>query len=402
MSYRDILQKKANEWGCPDMLDSVKDNIPKIPFSSPLLNWLTHGGIPRGRIIEFHGEEGGGKSTSSQDICARAREIFQREYEEQIQEYRDKVAKGKKEYAGPLEDLIDRGPKSVVYWDLEHSFDWKWAGKLGLKKGDIDVVQPGNIGGEQICQAIQDTVCTGEIGLIVIDSIPSLVTEAEWDKKYGERTVASLPGLMTGFMRKMTPLCSKNDCTLILINQTRDNMDNPYVVQTPGGRAIKFYCTTRLYFRKGSPLDFAGNELPQNTENPAGYKINVKLVKQKGAPFDRKVASYYLMAQTGIRPDFDYAKLAVDKYNIILKRGAWFSMCDPTTGEILEDESGKPVRVNGMLKVYDYLQANPDYYAKIKSFITADISETDSDEMKDVITDNVEYTLDINDEPAQA
>lgn len=400
MSYKDILKKKAASWGCPDMLSSVKDEIPKIPFSSPLLNWLTYGGIPRARIIELLGEEGGGKSSTAIDICRNAKDLFAKEHEDQLQRYRDLIAKGKKEYAGPLEDLIDQGPKAIVYWDLEHTFDWAWAKKMGLNKGDIDVAQPGNVGGEEICQAIEDIVRQGDVGLIILDSIPSLVTKAEWEKKYGERTVSSLAGLMTTFMRKMTYICSENDCTLIMINQTRDNMDNPYVIQTPGGRAIKFYCTTRIYFRKGACLDFAGNELPQNVENPAGYKINVKLVKQKGAPFDRKVASYFLMAQTGIRPDFDYAKLAIDKYNIVQKKGAWFSMCDPTTGEILE-EDGKPIKVNGILRVYDYFKEHPDYYETVKTYINNDINGVESD-MSDVVPENVEYVLDNNDEPAEA
>lgn len=400
MSYRDMLQKAANSWGCPDMLSSVKDYIPKIPFSSPLLNWSTYGGIPRGRIVEFFGDEGSGKSSTAQDTCYRARLEFIKEHEEKVQQYREYVAKGKKEYAGPLEDLLDQGPKAVVYWDLEHSFDWQWAGKLGLKKGDIDVAQPGNVGGEEICQAVEDIARTGEVGLIVLDSIPSVVTKAEWEKKYGERTVSSLAGLMTIFMRKMDYVCSQNDCTLLLINQTRDNMDNPYVLQTPGGRAIKFYASTRIYFKKGACLDFAGNEMPQNVENPAGYKIITKLMKQKAASFDRKVASYFLMVQTGIRPDFDYAKLAIDKYGIIKKAGAWFSMCDPTTGEILESE-GKPVKVNGLSKVYDYLKANPDYYDIIRTYIDNDINGVEAN-MDAVVPDDVECVLDNNDEPEEA
>ena len=401
MGYKDILNKKAKDWNCPDMLDRVKDNIPKIPFSSPLLNWMTHGGVPRGRIVEFHGEESGGKSSSAIDLCYNANIVFKDEHEAQVQQYREYVAAGKKEYAGPLEDLIDQGPKGVIYWDLEHSFDWAWAAKMGVKKGDIEVAQPPDIAAEQICQAIQEIVTGGDVGLIVLDSIPSLVTAAELEKKFGERTVSSVAGLMTIFMRKMTPLCSRYDCTLLLINQTRDNMDNPYVVQTPGGRAIKFYCTTRIYFRKGAPLDFAGNELPQNAENPAGYKITTKLVKQKGAPFDRKVASYYLMNESGIRPDFDYAKLAIDKYNIIVKKGAWFSMTDPETGEILEDETGKPIKVNGQVKVYDYLAANPEYYEKLKGYINNDINGTDVEGMQDSLPEDVPYEIGVNDEPEE-
>lgn len=400
MSYKDLLNKKAKEWGCPDMMDSVKDNIPKIPFSSPLLNWATYGGVPRGRIVEFHGEESGGKSTTAIDICKNAVSIFKSEYEEKVQKYRELIAQNKKEYAGPLEDLLDAGPKSVIYWDLEHSFDWNWAGKMGLKKGDLVVVQPPDIAGENIIQAIRELIATGEVGLVVFDSIPSVSTRAQIEKKIGERTVGQLAGLMTDFMRMATPLCSRYDCLLLLINQTRDNMDNPYVVQTPGGRAIKFYSTLRMYFRKGAPLDFAGNELAQNVENPAGYKITVKIVKQKGAPFDRKVASYYLMAQTGIRPDFDYAQLAINKYNIIIKKGGWFTMCDPYTGEILE-EDGKPVKVNGQVKVYDYLEEHPDYYNKLKDFITADINGNDNG-MSEVLPDDVPYEIGVNDEPEEA
>lgn len=392
MGYRDVLNKKAKEWGCIDMLNSVKDDIPKIPFSSPLLNWLTYGGVPRGRITEFFGEESGGKSTSAIDLCFNAKKVFLKEHEDTIQRYRDLIAQGKKEYAGPLEDLIDQGPKGVLYFDLEHTFDWKWAGKLGLHKGDIDVGQPGDVPAEQICQAIQDSIVEGDLGLIIIDSIPSLVTAAELEKKYGERTVSSLAGLMTIFMRKLPPLCSKYDCTVVLINQTRDNMDNPYVLQTPGGRAIKFFCSTRLYFKKGSPLDFAGNDIPQNVDNPAGYKIAVKLVKQKAGACDRKVGSYFLMAQTGIRPDFDYAKLAVDKYNLIIKKGAWFSICDPSTGEILE-EDGKPVKVNGMLRIYDYLASHPDYYQKLKTFINNDINGIQSD-MSDIVPSDINCPID--------
>lgn len=393
--YKDMLNKAAKAWNCPDMLDSVKDCIPKIPFSAPMLNWMTYGGVPRGRIVEFFGEEGGGKSSTAIDICASAKNIFQKEFEDKVQEYRDKISQGKKEYTGPLEDLLDQGPKAVVYWDLEHSFDWQWAGKMGLKKGEIDVAQPPDVAAEDQCQLIQDAIVTGEIGLVVIDSVPSLVTKSELEKKYGERTVSALAGLMTIFMRKLTPLTGRYDCTVILINQVRENMDNPYVVQTPGGKAIKFYCTTRIYFRKGAPVDFAGNELPQNTENPNGYLINTKLMKQKGAAFDRKVASYFLMADSGIREDFDYAKLAIQKYNIIQKSGGWFTMCNPETGEVLEDE-GKVVKINGLVRVYDYLATHSDYYNAIKRYINADIG-LDTSTMDGVAPSESEVVCNIDD-----
>ena len=36
----------------------------KISFSSPRLNYMLYGGLPRNRLIEFAGEEGSGKTTT--------------------------------------------------------------------------------------------------------------------------------------------------------------------------------------------------------------------------------------------------------------------------------------------------------------------------------------------------
>lgn len=391
-SYKDLISKLSKAWNCPDMMNPDKLRRPKIPFSSPLLNYATYGGIPRNAVTEFHGAPSGGKSTTAIDICFNARKIFLDEFEAQVADLREKIAAGKKEYAGPLEDLLDRGPKKVLYVDLEHTFDFKWARKMGINDGEIDVMQPPDVAAEEILQAVQDAISTDEIGFVVLDSIPSLVPRAELEKKFGERTIAPVAGLMTIFLRKTVSMLTRYDCTMLLINQIRPNMENPYVVNTPGGEAIKFYSSLRLYFRLGAPVDFVGNELPTNTENPAGYLVNVKVVKQKSAPFDRKNASYFLMAQSGIRPDFDFAKLAINQYGIIKKTGGWFTMCDPETGEIME-EDGKPVKINGQTKVYDWLSQHSDYYERLKAFIVSDINDNGTGTEDDGGTGNVEEAL---------
>lgn len=393
-TYKEIIAKLVKDWDCPDMMQAQKDNGAKIPFSSPLLNYATHGGVPRNGITEFHGVNGGGKSTTSLDVCHNACILFQQEFEEEVSDLRNKVAAGKKEFAGPLEDLIDRGPKKILYVDLEHSFDYTWAGKMGIVEGDIDVMQPPNVAAETILQSVQNLIETDELGLVVLDSVPSLVCQSELDKKYGERTVASLAGLLTVFTRKIVPILARHKCTLLVINQIRDNMDNPYVVNTPGGQALKFYCQMRLYFKLGAPVDFLGNELPANTENPAGYQVAVKVVKNKKGGLDRKNASYFLMFDSGIRSDFDYGKLAVSKYNIIHKNSAWFTFCKPSTGEVLE-EGGNPVKVNGMSKVYDYLATHPAYYDELKAYIEADINGTEFvyDEPAEATEDLIEQGL---------
>lgn len=374
-SYSDIIKKKKREWECANLMDGANATRgDKLPFSSPLLNYSTYGGIPRNQITEFFGEPSGGKSSTAVDICKNAYIIFQKEHQQQIDALRERAASDKL-IASELQDLVDRGPKKVLYIDLEHSFDGAWAEKLGIEPGTIDIMQPPDVPAEDMLQAIQELVESGELGLVVLDSIPSLVTKAELDKKFGERTVASLAGLLTVFCRKIIPLLTRYNTTLLIINQTRDNMDNPYVVNTPGGKALKFYCSLRILFRIGTPVDFLGNELPSNTDNPAGYIVTAKIMKQKSAPWDRRNGSYYLMAQSGIRVDMDMMQLATKKYGIVQKSGAWYTLTDPETSEVLEDEAGKVVKLNGFAKVLEYVQANPEYYQTVKSYIESHLDQ---------------------------
>ena len=201
-SYQDIIKQCQKEWNCDSLMTGAQaERGDKIPFSSPLMNYATYGGIPRNKITEFFGEPGAGKSTSAVDICKQAYKVFKKEFDEKVADLRDKVSKGNKNLKVDLDDLLDRGPKKVLYIDLEHSFDKSWSNTIGLRDDEIDVMQPPDVAAEEILQRVQTIVETGEIGLIVLDSIPSLTTKSELEKKYGERTVASLAGLMTVFCR---------------------------------------------------------------------------------------------------------------------------------------------------------------------------------------------------------
>lgn len=379
-TYKELIEKAKKDWNCPGLMDgAMAARGKKIPFSSPMMNWATYGGIPRDRITEFFGAPGSGKSTSAIDICKNAISIFQDEYDFECLQLKNKISSGEKSYKSVLEDLEDRGVKKILYVDLEHSFDAAWSETLGIDKTKIDIMQPPDVVAEDILQMIENIVETGEIGLLVLDSIPSLIPRTELEKNYGERTVAALAGLLTVFCRKMVPKLDRYGTTMIFINQIRDNLNNPYVVRTPGGEAPKFYASLRMLFEIGKPIDFLGNELPMSADNPDGYIVNAKIKKQKSAPNDRKLGVYYLLCQSGIRVDMDYANLAIVKYNIIRKSGGWYTMCDPTTGEMMEDEDGKIIKVNGILKVYEYLNSNPKYFNKVKTYILNDIENLPQD-----------------------
>lgn len=376
----DLIRSDAKAWGCTNLIanQGSQTSLRKIPFSSPLLNWATYGGAARGRMIEIFGDEGSGKTTTAIDLCKNAADVFKQEYEMQIADFREQIASGKKSAESELDELEEIGPKKIIYIDIENTYDRSWADKLGLNNDDIIVLQPPNIVAEDVLNSILRYIETGEVGLIVADSIPALTPRSVIEKKVGERTVAALAGLLDVFCKRVNPLLKRYDCTLVAINQTRENMDNPYQPKTPGGKALKFYSSLRLWARKSSQVNILGEEIPNKVDDPAGYIIEVKIEKQKTGPHDRKKATFYLMCQTGIRPDYDYAKLAISTYGIIQKKGAWFTLCDPLTGEVITDaETGKDVKINGMAKVYDYLATNTEYYEKLKTFINNDINGVD-------------------------
>lgn len=380
----EIIKKTSKDWGVTseELLGSWKaKRIQRIPLSSPLSNWCLFGGIPRNKISEFYGEPGGGKSTTAVDVCKNAITVFTQDYEDEMAKLRDDLAKGNKSANGKIADLEERGPLKVIYLDIEHGFDVDWIKTLGVDESTIVVLQPPNVEAECVLDMMIELVKSGEVGLIVMDSIPALVPKAELDKKLGEKTVAPLANLLTRFCRKINQLLARHGCTLIMINQIRDNQQNPYYVKTPGGQAAKFFSTLRLEFRRGDPVDAFGAELPKSAETPAGYIINLKVTKQKSAAPSRKLGSYYLMASTGIQPMFDYVQLAIKRYGLIKKAGGWYTLIDPYTGEVMvkpdtvNTDKPLPLKLNGLGKVYEYLSANPEYYDLLKQYITDDIND---------------------------
>ena len=167
--------------------------VAKIPFSSPIANWMTYGGIPVGKITEFYGGENGGKTTSALDICANAQKEFIRVFnahrEEilyEVEQLRDKDTKESIKKADKLmSDLtayVERCPNVVVYVDAEQTLDTQWAELLGVNTEEVILVRPQAETAEQIFQIIIDLVATGDVGLCILDSIPMLVSQNIFDE----------------------------------------------------------------------------------------------------------------------------------------------------------------------------------------------------------------------------
>ena len=310
--------------------------VQKIPFSSCRLNYMTYGGIPVGRIAEFYGTDGSGKTTTAIDVAKNSQIMFP--------------------------------DKKVLFVDIEHTFDSYWATKLGLNCDDIIYLDPDSMGAEEVFNIIIDLIDSGEISLCILDSLGAMVSMQANEKNIGERTYGGISMALTEFSKKITPVLARTNCAFIGINQVRDDMNSMYGgTTTTGGRAWRHSCSTRIEFRKGNYIDEKGNNLTRGCENPAGNIVNVSFIKSKVCRLDRKVGFYTLNYLHGI----DYISDAVDvaiKVGLVNQSGAWFSIVDIETGEIIEKFQGKP-------KLIEYLRKNESAYNELSGKIEELLNE---------------------------
>lgn len=312
-------------------------NYNKIPFTSPRANYCTYGGVPIGKVIEFYGAEHGGKTTSALDVVGRFQQI-------------------EKNNADEDSSYVERG---VFYCDVENTLDSDWAQKLGVDTDKMYLLQPKSQSAEQIFDLITDAIETGEIGLVVLDSIAAMVSQDELEKDYDEKSFGGISGPLSRFSKKVEMTCAKYNCTLIGINQVRDDVNSSWGgYKTPGGRAWKHICIMRVEFSKGKFIDENGNELSNNTETPAGTLIQFKVVKNKTCPPDRRTG-FYTITWNGVDYLADLIEVAL-KYGIIEKSGAWFKL---PNGDKLQGQNG----------VRKYLDENPDILNQIEDLINEKI-----------------------------
>lgn len=336
----------------------------KIPFSSPRANYMLYGGLPRGRIIEFAGEENGGKTTTALDIVANAQPLFIKEWEDEIREL-ESSDKLKKDAQTRLDYLKSRGPKQVVYADCENTLDEEWAKNIGVDTDKMIVIKPQSQTAEQIFEMILQMIETDEVGLIVIDSLGVMLSAQAYEKTMEEKTYGGIAAALTLFSKKAELACSKYNCTLIGINQMRENMNSPYGgMITTGGKGWKHNCSIRLMFQKGAYIDERGNEIKRSADSPAGNLVMINIAKTKVCKPDRRVGFYTLNYYTGIDQVADMIEVAM-KYGIIQQAGAWFNFIDIDTGEIITDEEGETLKIQGKPNLTDFLKTNTSLYDEI-------------------------------------
>lgn len=346
MSKLDVLIKEINKEYKEDIAFKGNDievyKYEKVPFSSPRLNYMLYGGLPMGRMIEFAGPEKSGKTTTALDMVKQCQLKFKKEAKEKNIEER-----------------------KVCFIDSENTFDVEWATKLGVNVDDLILIRPQEQYAEQIFDIMKAVVETGEVGLLVLDSVAQLVGKNAISEDIEKKQYGGIAMPLTKFCNIVVPLLGKYNCMCIMINQVREDLNSQYnEFITPGGRGFKHNCSVRLMFRQGSFIDANNKELTRGAENPAGNLVKVHIEKSKVCRSDRRAGFYTLKYLEGI----DYISDTIDvllQLGAINQRGAFFDLIDLETGEVIYDE-----KIQGKAALLSLLRNNPELFEKMQSQIS--------------------------------
>lgn len=314
-----LIEKNFGKGAIMKLKDEVVSDVEVIPTGCLSLDMaLGIGGVPRGRIIEVYGPESSGKTTVCLHVIAEAQKLG----------------------------------GTAAFVDAEHALDPRYAQSLGVKIEDLYVSQPDN--GEQALDIVEALVRSGAIDIIVVDSVAALTPKAEIEGDMAANHVGLQARLMSQALRKLTAIISKTKTCLIFINQLREKVGlvfgNPEV--TPGGKALKFYCSVRMDVRKKDAIKDGGDVV--------GNKTAIKVVKNKMAPPFR-TAEFDIIYGKGISKEGNIVDLAVAN-GIIKKSGSWLSYNDEKIGQ-------------GRDKVVQYLKENPEFAQEIESLVKEKISK---------------------------
>jgi recombination protein RecA len=240
------------------------------------------GGLPKGRIIEIKGNESSGKTTLALTLIAE----------------------------------VQKNEGKACLIDAEHSFDRVWANKIGINTKNLLISQPDT--GEEALDIVETLIDSGELDLIVVDSVASLVPKAELEGDMGQSHMGLQARLMSQAMRKLAGKISKTNTCVVFINQIRMKIGvmfgNPET--TPGGRALRFYSSVRIDLRRKGNI--------KKGEDIVGAIIKAKVIKNKVAP-PFKTTEFKILFDEGISATAEILDSALH-HHVIEKSGAWFKM----------------------------------------------------------------------------
>jgi recombination protein RecA len=176
------------------------------------------GGLPRGRIVEIFGPPGIGKTSLALQLVAAAQ--------------------------------ADGG--TAAFFDADHGVSAEHFASSAVDPKRLVVGRLAT--GEQTLRAVHEVVSTA-VDLVVVDSVASLVPEAELqdatsnvvDEKTAMIANSHHAKMMSRALRRLTLSTASSGTTVVFTNQTRHSLvGSAMALVTTGGAALPFHAALRL------------------------------------------------------------------------------------------------------------------------------------------------------------
>jgi recombination protein RecA len=289
--------------------ETVGEKVPVISTGSYALDdALSSGGLPKGRLIQYYGPTGSGKTLMAMIAMVEAQR-------------QDPAAQ-------------------QVFIDAEQTFDPNWAEVLGVDTSRVLVIDSDTAANGRKCfelllgvpkedakthilkgkskPGMLDHIVSGEfnINLIVLDSLGSIMPPGEDVSAVGKMNMALLARFLTTTFRKLTLEVNKAQVPFIIINHKRDNMD-PYGADHTfsGGNTYAHTLSANVYFEAVSRKD---SVILDEKENKIGHPLRATIEKSKFGPWPRKCEFKVNFGIGVIDKHEEIAQLALD-YDVVIK-----------------------------------------------------------------------------------
>lgn len=275
------------------------------------------GGIPDDRIVEIFGPSSAGKTSLALQIAKNY--VDQRGYE-----------------------------RPPLFIDLERTTGLDLIQSMGLDPDRMLFAYPDTA--EEALQVAIDLGLSGQVGMIIFDSIDAAQTEKETKRSMDEVGVADLPRILSKSMRTLSKICVDKKVLYVFINQIRMKIGVMYgnPETTSGGNALPYYASVRM--RVSSK---------PNTSIDNALTMKVAIKKNKLAPALNKTAEFTFICGKGIDPYQDTIEFA-KTLGIVRFAGSSVKVALPGQEEVTMCTGGK-------LGLTNHLRENAQDYESIRA-----------------------------------
>lgn len=338
-SFDSYVTKINKEWGCTRLSNEI-GKVRRLSFGSVAADYTTYGGTPYGKIIVFSGPEHSGKTLGACALMAQ----YQRENPNKVCVYVDveNTLLGQEEFLKKMTGLSTEYGKFLRY-------------------------EVNGMSGEEILEAIVDLQLQDWIGMIVLDSAPTLIPQEVLDSPIttdkGMR--ASIAKPLGVFIKKMTMLTARKNNILLVINQVRiEKTQYSTIYNEPCGYALNYYPSFKIRFGTRKFINAKGEEISSTKASDSiGFKISFTTTKSRVGATNRGGGYITFLYDTGMDCLGDLIATATT-FGYVSVAGSWITLTDPLSGEILTTKGGEPLKFQGKSKVIEFLREHQDFTEK--------------------------------------